>query len=118
MFLSLPTQSRTSINESVLRQRLKHAAHCTRANLTHGRAQGPFAPRAHLPPFVRASAFRLGWSVGEKPRELPCMLPGREEATTFRDAANPQEDCQLLLSCCLQSVKYRQSSSAKYPHST
>lgn len=118
MFLSLPTQSHTRINELVLRQCLKDAACCTRANLMHGRAHGPFAPHAHLAPFVRASTFRLGQSVREKPRGLPHTLPGREEETMFRDDATPQEDCQLFVQarkpCCLQFVKYHlQSSSAK-----
>lgn len=76
MFLSLSTQKGTSIKELVLCQRLEDAACCTSANLMHGRAQGPFAPRAHLPPFVRASASGLGQSVGDKPQELTHTLPG------------------------------------------
>lgn len=101
-FLSLPTQSYPRINELELRQCLEGTSCCTRAKLTHNRAQGSSVHCAHPPPFIRASASRLGQSVREKPREAPTrcqarrrrpcsemMLPSRKAASRSYQPVNP-----------------------------
>lgn len=96
-------------NKSVLLQHLKGAACCTRAKFTHGRAQGPLAPCVHLAPCVRASAYRLGWSVRRKLRvplhtarrgrdhiERCCYPPGRLPALLASQEILLPPTCQTL----------------------